>query len=134
MGGEATDAHAICDTCCQPLVACEQIADLRRATEWCRAVVDFSDSRRFTPRLRLARLFARDSSELAVEEARTAFSTSERLGAGGKGDEAPRSSARSAPRAERRCRRSRSPVGSARSSLCSARGSRMRDRAAARHQ
>ncbi len=49
MGGEATDAHAICDTCCQTLVACEQIADLRRATEWCRVVVDFSDSRRFSP-------------------------------------------------------------------------------------
>ena len=49
MGGEATDTHAICDTCCQTLVACEQIADLRRASDWCRVVIDFSESRRFTP-------------------------------------------------------------------------------------
>jgi DNA-binding NarL/FixJ family response regulator len=49
MGGEATGTVVICDTCCQTLVACEQIADLRRATEWCRVVVDFSDRRRFTP-------------------------------------------------------------------------------------
>ena len=49
MGGEASDALAICDTCCQTLVACEQIADLRRASEWCRVVVDFTERRNFTP-------------------------------------------------------------------------------------
>jgi DNA-binding NarL/FixJ family response regulator len=49
MGGEATDTMAVCDTCCQTLVACEQIADLRRASEWCRVVMEFSERRRFTP-------------------------------------------------------------------------------------
>jgi ATP/maltotriose-dependent transcriptional regulator MalT len=49
MGGEASDALAICDTCCQTLVACDQIADLRRASEWCRVVVEFTERRRFTP-------------------------------------------------------------------------------------
>lgn len=49
MGGEAGDALAICDTCCQTLVACDQIADLRRASEWCRVVVEFTERRNFTP-------------------------------------------------------------------------------------
>jgi DNA-binding CsgD family transcriptional regulator len=49
LGGEASDALAICDTCCQTLVACDQIADLRRASEWCRVVVEFTERRRFTP-------------------------------------------------------------------------------------
>jgi DNA-binding CsgD family transcriptional regulator len=49
MGGEASDALAICDTCCQTLVACEQIADLRRASDWCRVVVEFTERQRFTP-------------------------------------------------------------------------------------
>jgi DNA-binding CsgD family transcriptional regulator len=49
MGGEASDALAICDTCCQTLAACDQIADLRRASEWCRVVVEFTERRRFTP-------------------------------------------------------------------------------------
>jgi tetratricopeptide (TPR) repeat protein len=51
MGGEARDALAICDTCCQTLVACDQLADVRRASEWCRVVVDFAErktSRRST--------------------------------------------------------------------------------------
>ena len=49
MGGEAGDALAICDTCCQTLVACDQIADLRRASDWCRVVLEFVERRRFTP-------------------------------------------------------------------------------------
>ena len=49
LGGEVRDALAICDTCCQTLVACDQIADLRRASEWCRVVVDFTVRRHFTP-------------------------------------------------------------------------------------
>jgi DNA-binding NarL/FixJ family response regulator len=49
MGGEASDALAICDTCCQTLAACDQIADLRRASDWCRVVVEFTERRRFTP-------------------------------------------------------------------------------------
>ena len=49
MSGEASDALAICDTCCQTLVACDQVADLRRASDWCRVVVEFAERRRFTP-------------------------------------------------------------------------------------
>lgn len=49
MGGEASDARAIGDTCCQTLVACDQIADLKRASEWCRVVIEFSERRRYTP-------------------------------------------------------------------------------------
>jgi DNA-binding CsgD family transcriptional regulator len=49
MGGEATDPRAIADTCCQMLGACDQIADLERAFEWCRVVVDFVEQRQYTP-------------------------------------------------------------------------------------
>ena len=49
MGGEASDARAIGDTCCQTLIACDQIADLKRASEWCRVVIEFSERRRYTP-------------------------------------------------------------------------------------
>jgi DNA-binding CsgD family transcriptional regulator len=49
MGGEASDALAICDTCCQTLVACEQIADHQRAVDWCRIIVEFTERRNFTP-------------------------------------------------------------------------------------
>jgi DNA-binding NarL/FixJ family response regulator len=49
MGGEARDAFAIGDTCCQMLVACDQIADLQRASEWCRAVIKFTERHNFTP-------------------------------------------------------------------------------------
>lgn len=49
MGGEASDARAIGDTCCQTLVACDQIADLKRASEWCRVVIDFAERRRYVP-------------------------------------------------------------------------------------
>lgn len=49
MGGEATDARAIGDVCCQTLTACDQIADLRRASDWCRVVIEFTEHRNYTP-------------------------------------------------------------------------------------
>jgi DNA-binding NarL/FixJ family response regulator len=49
MGGEARDAFAIGDTCCQMLVACDQIADLKRASEWCRVVIEFTERHNYTP-------------------------------------------------------------------------------------
>ncbi len=48
-GGEACDPLAIGDACCTILVACERLADFPRAAEWCRAVVDFTGRRGFTP-------------------------------------------------------------------------------------
>jgi DNA-binding CsgD family transcriptional regulator len=48
-GGEAEDPLAIGDTCCTTLVACERLADFERAAEWCRAVVDFTGRRGYTP-------------------------------------------------------------------------------------
>jgi DNA-binding NarL/FixJ family response regulator len=55
MGGEASDARGISDTCCQMLGACDQIADLERAFEWCRLIVDFVERRRYTPVLAYCR-------------------------------------------------------------------------------
>lgn len=49
MGGEASDPLAIGDACCTTLVACDRLADSARASEWCRAVVDFTGRRGFTP-------------------------------------------------------------------------------------
>jgi DNA-binding CsgD family transcriptional regulator len=49
MGGEASDPLAIGDACCTTLVACDRLADFDRAGEWCRAVVDFTGRRGFTP-------------------------------------------------------------------------------------
>jgi DNA-binding CsgD family transcriptional regulator len=49
MGGEASDAFAIGDTCCQMLVACDQIADLKRASEWCKVVIEFTERHHYTP-------------------------------------------------------------------------------------
>jgi DNA-binding CsgD family transcriptional regulator len=49
MGGEASDPLAIGDACCTTLVACDRLADFARASEWCRAVVDFTGRRGFTP-------------------------------------------------------------------------------------
>ena len=49
MGGEASDARAIGDVCCQTLTACDQIADLRRASDWCRVVIEFTEQRNYTP-------------------------------------------------------------------------------------
>ena len=60
MGGEASDPRAIADTCCQMLGACDQIADLERAFEWCRVVVDFVEEREYTPVLAWCRsIYAR---------------------------------------------------------------------------
>lgn len=48
-GGEASDPLAIGDVCCSTLVACDQLADLRRASDWCRVVVEFTRRRHYTP-------------------------------------------------------------------------------------
>jgi DNA-binding CsgD family transcriptional regulator len=48
-GGEASDPLAIGDACCTTLVACDRLADFARASEWCRAVVEFTGRRGFTP-------------------------------------------------------------------------------------
>src|SRR4051794_10545318 len=48
-GGEASDPLAIGDTCCTTLVACDRLADFARAAEWCRAVVEFTGRRGYTP-------------------------------------------------------------------------------------
>jgi DNA-binding CsgD family transcriptional regulator/predicted negative regulator of RcsB-dependent stress response len=49
LGGEAADPLACGDACCTTLVVCHGVADVRRASEWCEAVVDFSERRRFLP-------------------------------------------------------------------------------------
>jgi DNA-binding CsgD family transcriptional regulator len=49
LGGEASDAFAIGDACCQTLSSCDQIADLRRASEWCRVVLEFAERHNYTP-------------------------------------------------------------------------------------
>ncbi len=49
LGGEGSDPLACGDACCTTLVVCEGLADLRRASEWCEAVVDFTERRRFLP-------------------------------------------------------------------------------------
>jgi DNA-binding CsgD family transcriptional regulator len=49
LGGEATDTRAVGDICCQTLLACDQIADLSRAADWCRVVIAFAERRKFTP-------------------------------------------------------------------------------------
>jgi DNA-binding NarL/FixJ family response regulator len=48
-GGEASDPLAIGETCCMTLVACDQWADFKRASEWCRVVVEFTRRRNYTP-------------------------------------------------------------------------------------
>jgi hypothetical protein len=49
LGGETNDPLACGDACCTTLVVCDDLADLARAAEWCEAVVDFTERRRFTP-------------------------------------------------------------------------------------
>ena len=49
LGGETSDPLAASETCCTTLVTCDGLADLRRSTEWCEAVVEFAERRRFTP-------------------------------------------------------------------------------------
>jgi DNA-binding CsgD family transcriptional regulator len=55
MGGELRDPWAIGATCCSMLFACERISDLRRAAQWCRVVIDFTDRRRYVPLSALCR-------------------------------------------------------------------------------
>ena len=49
LGGETSDPLACGDACCTTLLVCDQLADLRRASEWCAAVVEFTERRHFTP-------------------------------------------------------------------------------------
>jgi ATP/maltotriose-dependent transcriptional regulator MalT len=49
LGGEASDPLACGDACCTTLVVCDSLADLERAAQWCEAVVDFTERRRYTP-------------------------------------------------------------------------------------
>jgi tetratricopeptide (TPR) repeat protein len=49
LGGETSDPLACGDACCTTLMVCDGLADLHRAAQWCEAVVEFTDRRRFTP-------------------------------------------------------------------------------------
>lgn len=49
LGGESSDPMACGDACCTTLVVCDGLADLDRAAQWCEAVVEFTERRRFTP-------------------------------------------------------------------------------------
>ena len=49
LGGETRDPLACGDACCTTLVVCDSLADLDRAAEWCAAVVEFTERRRFIP-------------------------------------------------------------------------------------
>ena len=49
LGGESSDPLACGDACCTTLVVCDGLADLGRALEWCAAVVEFTERRRFVP-------------------------------------------------------------------------------------
>ncbi len=49
LGGESRDPLACGDACCTTLVVCDGLADMRRAAQWCEAVVEFAERRRFMP-------------------------------------------------------------------------------------
>jgi DNA-binding NarL/FixJ family response regulator len=49
LGGESSDPLACGDACCTTLVVCDGLTDLRRAVEWCEAVIEFNERRRFLP-------------------------------------------------------------------------------------
>jgi DNA-binding NarL/FixJ family response regulator len=49
LGGETRDPMACGDACCTTLAVCDGLADLARAAQWCEAVVEFTERRRFTP-------------------------------------------------------------------------------------
>lgn len=49
LSGETSDPLACGDACCTTLVVCDGLADLDRAGQWCHAVVEFAERRRFTP-------------------------------------------------------------------------------------
>lgn len=55
MSGELKDPWAIGATCCSMLFACDQISDLKRAHDWCRVVLDFTERRRYVPLSALCR-------------------------------------------------------------------------------
>jgi DNA-binding CsgD family transcriptional regulator len=55
MAGELRDPWAIGATCCSMLFACDRIADLKRAAEWCRVVIQFTEQRRYVPLSALCR-------------------------------------------------------------------------------
>jgi DNA-binding CsgD family transcriptional regulator len=85
-GGEASDPLAIGDVCCSTLVACDQLADFRRAADWCRVVVEFTRRRNYTPLTAWCRtiyagvLTATGEWKLAEGELLEALTTYERLG------------------------------------------------------
>jgi DNA-binding NarL/FixJ family response regulator len=49
MGGEVRDLWAIGSTCCSLMFACERMSDLKRAAQWSRVVIGFTERRRFVP-------------------------------------------------------------------------------------
>ena len=49
LGGETSDPLACGDACCTALTVCDDLADVQRAAEWCEAVVEFAERRRYTP-------------------------------------------------------------------------------------
>jgi DNA-binding CsgD family transcriptional regulator/Tfp pilus assembly protein PilF len=49
LSGESHDPLACGDACCTTLVACDGMADVQRAAQWCESVVEFSERRRFLP-------------------------------------------------------------------------------------
>jgi DNA-binding NarL/FixJ family response regulator len=49
LGGESDDPMACGDACCTTLTVCDGLADLRRAAQWCEAVVEFTERNRYTP-------------------------------------------------------------------------------------
>ncbi len=49
LGGETDDPLACGDACCTTLHVCDGMADLERAAQWCEAVVEFTERRRFLP-------------------------------------------------------------------------------------
>jgi DNA-binding CsgD family transcriptional regulator len=49
LGGESRDPLACGDACCTTLVVCDGLSDLGRAMEWCEAVVEFTERRRYLP-------------------------------------------------------------------------------------
>ncbi|HEX2084120.1 MAG TPA: LuxR C-terminal-related transcriptional regulator [Solirubrobacteraceae bacterium] len=49
LGGEPSEWLCVGDACCTTLVACERLSDLPRAADWCRAVVEWAERRRYLP-------------------------------------------------------------------------------------
>jgi DNA-binding NarL/FixJ family response regulator len=87
-GGEATDPLAIGDACCMTLVACDELADFKRAAEWCRIVVEFTQRRNYTPLAAWCRtiyagvLTTTGDWEVAEQQLLDSLRTYERLGGG----------------------------------------------------